>query len=78
MLTAHFLATLATGVLLARGEAALWALLSWLRPLLRLLAALAPRPTPAVPAFTEETLPRLWRGLRLPALRGPPTISAVA
>ncbi|WP_422934736.1 hypothetical protein [Sinomonas sp. P47F7] len=78
MLAAHAIATLATALLLAKGEAALWALLAWLRPLVRLLAAAVLHPTPAVPAFTEELLPRVWRSLRLPALRGPPAAFAVA
>ena len=42
MLAGHALATLLCALLLARGEAALWALAAWLRPLLRL-------PVPAAP-----------------------------
>ena len=77
MLFAHVLATVVTALLLARGEAALWALLAWLRPLVRILTPLALHPTPAVPAFTDDLLPRSWRGLRLPARRGPPAAFAV-
>ncbi|WP_336854084.1 hypothetical protein [Sinomonas albida] len=78
MLAAHAVATLATALVLARGEAAVWALLSWLRPLVRMLAALVLLPAPAVPTFTQEHLPRVWRSLRLPARRGPPSAFAVA
>ena len=78
MLAAHAVATLATALVLARGEAAVWALISWLRPLVRMLEALILLPAPAVPAFTQEHLPRVWRSLRLPARRGPPSAFAVA
>ncbi|WP_138444868.1 hypothetical protein [Sinomonas susongensis] len=77
MLVAHAIATVLTALLLARGEAALWALLAWLRPLVRLLVAASPLPRPTAPAFTEEALPRAWRSLRLPARRGPPSAFAV-
>jgi hypothetical protein len=76
MLAAHVLATLAAGVLMAKGEDALWALLAWLAPLVRLLLLPALHPAPTVPAFTPETFPRLWRSLRLPSLRGPPLPAA--
>jgi hypothetical protein len=78
MLVGHILATIVTALVLARGEQALWALLAWLTPLVRLLAAAAPHPAPALPAFSEEPLPPAWRTLRLPARRGPPPSSAVA
>lgn len=77
MLLAHTIATVLTSLLLARGEAALWALLAWLSPLVRLLVAASPRPRPAVPAFIEEALSRAWRSLRLPSRRGPPSAFAV-
>lgn len=76
MLLAHALATLATALLLARGEAALWALGDWLRPLVRVLALPAIVPAPTAPAFTEETLPGSQSVWRLPALRGPPASCA--
>ncbi len=72
MLGAHVLATLVTAVVLDRGEAALWALAAWLRPLAGI---------PAVPALVISTtispaprhaLVRRWRALRLHPLRGPP------
>lgn len=78
MLALHVAATLVTALLLTRGEAALWALAAWLRPLVRLFPALlvpgVPRPpgTPGV-GFTAQP----WRSLRLPARRGPPAAVAV-
>lgn len=76
MFAAHALATLAVGLLIARGEAALWALLGWLAPLVRLLLVPAPSPAPTLPAYAPQPLPKIWRALRLPALRGPPVPSA--
>jgi hypothetical protein len=73
MLAGHLLATLATAWLLRRGEAALWQLLAWLRPLVRL-----PRPAGLTPARHR---PAAWptvfvaaqrRNLRHDTLRGPP------
>ncbi|KHL04408.1 hypothetical protein [Sinomonas humi] len=78
MLLAHAIATVLTALLLAHGESAVWALLAWLRPLIRLLVAASPSPEPHVPAFIEDALPRAWRSLRLPARRGPPRAFAVA
>ena len=74
MLAGHALATLLCAVLLARGEAALWSLAAWLRPLLRLPAAVAPDAV-AVPAATgrpAESAPLPWRNLRRDCRRGPP------
>jgi len=74
MLAGHVLATLATAWLLRSGEAALWQLLAWLRPLVRL-----PRPAGLTPATHR---PAVWpavfiaahrRNLRHCTLRGPPT-----
>ncbi|WFR84552.1 hypothetical protein [Arthrobacter sp. Y-9] len=76
MLFAHVVATLLTALLLARGEAALWALAAWLRPLFRIAK------TPVLPVagralrapFVPEP-PRLpWRTLRRDRLRGPPRV----
>lgn len=76
MLLAHVAATLLTALLLARGEAALWALAAWLRPLFRAAK------TPVLPVagralrapFAPEP-PRLpWRTLRRDRLRGPPRV----
>ena len=73
MLALHALATLATALILARGEAAVWALAAWLRPLVRLLAALVLPAMPEVPAPPVVFVPSRWRSLRLPARRGPPS-----
>ncbi|QCB98975.1 hypothetical protein E5206_11170 [Arthrobacter sp. PAMC25564] len=72
MLVLHAAATLATALLLARGEAALWALAAWLRPLIRLLTAVLIPDWPHLPAPHLIVIPSRWRSLRLPARRGPP------
>jgi hypothetical protein len=80
MLSAHILATLASALLLAKGEAALWALAAWLRPLVAL-----PQPvtcddgTPPVVAFPPAAVPlRPWRNLRQDSRRGPPSAVALS
>lgn len=78
MLALHAAATLATALVLARGEAAVWALAAWLRPLVRILAAIAIPAWPHVPAPAAVVIPLRWRSLRLPALRGPPAFQAAA
>ncbi|MGP4031175.1 hypothetical protein [Pseudarthrobacter sp. 1C304] len=75
MLAGHALATLLCALLLARGEAALWSLAAWLRPLLQLPAPVVPH-APAVPAaaiYPAESLPLPWRNLRRDCRRGPPS-----
>ncbi|MEV8146678.1 hypothetical protein AB0O52_00845 [Arthrobacter sp. NPDC080073] len=79
MFAAHAAATLATALVLARGEQALSALAAWLRPLVQLPAAPAmqtPRlPGPSyVPAVLRVDRP----GLRLPSRRGPPVLVSAA
>ncbi|WP_369045940.1 hypothetical protein [Sinomonas sp. P10A9] len=76
MLIAHVIATVATALLLAKGETALWTLRDWLRPLVRVLVLPLLHPVPTVPAVTRESPPGPQRGLRLPALRGPPASCA--
>jgi len=76
MLALHAAATLATALVLARGEAAVWALAAWLRPLVRILTAIAVPEWPRVPAPAAVVIPFRWRNLRLPALRGPPAFHA--
>lgn len=74
MLAGHALATLLCALLLARGEAALWSLAAWLRPLLQLPAPVVPH-APAVPAagiYPVESVPLPWRNLRRDCRRGPP------
>ena len=79
MLAAHAAATLGTALLLARGEQALSALASWLRPLVRLpepvtiVPARAPGPPPA-----PLILPLGRLGRRLPTRRGPPALMPAA
>ncbi|MDQ0210087.1 hypothetical protein [Arthrobacter bambusae] len=79
MLAAHTLATAGTALVLARGEQALWALASWLRPLVQLPAptAIQPLRTPA-PCTAPAVRPRGLAGLRLPSRRGPPTLVPAA
>ncbi|WP_018772501.1 hypothetical protein [Arthrobacter sp. 131MFCol6.1] len=74
MLILHVAATLATALVLARGEAAAWALAAWLRPLVRILAAVVIPDWPHLSAPHRIVIPSRWRNLRLPALRGPPLI----
>jgi hypothetical protein len=79
MFAAHTVATLATALILARGEQALGVLASWLRPLVRrpepvgIVPARVPGPC-AVPAILPPASP----GLRLPSLRGPPVFAPAA
>lgn len=75
MLAGHALATLLCAVLLARGEAALWALAAWLRPLLGLPVPVAPAAVAAPPVVTgrpADSAPLPWRNLRRDCRRGPP------
>lgn len=79
MFAAHTVATLATALILARGEQALGVLASWLRPLVR-----RPEPVGIVPARVPGScavpaiLPPASPGLRLPSLRGPPAFAPAA
>lgn len=74
MLAGHALATLLCAMLLARGEDALWLLAAWLRPLLRLPAAITPGAVafPAVAGWPAESAPLPRRNLRRDCRRGPP------
>jgi hypothetical protein len=75
MLLTHALATGACALLLAKGEAALWALAAWLRPLVRLPEAVTPDAgtPPAVPGPPAVLPLRPWRNLRQHSRRGPPS-----
>jgi hypothetical protein len=75
MLAAHAVATLGCALLLARGEAALWALAAWLRPLAALPQAVAPSTDgPVAETFPPDAAPlRPWRNLRQDNRRGPPS-----
>ncbi|WP_432548169.1 hypothetical protein [Kineococcus sp. SYSU DK004] len=75
MLAAHTAATLLAALVLARGEAALWALRAWWRPLLVVLRLAFPpppgprrTPPPAPPAVAAPSLVVVRRAPR----RGPP------
>ena len=76
MVALHAAATLATALVLGKGEAAVWALAAWLRPLVRILAAVAIPEWPHLSAPAAVVIPFRWRNLRLPALRGPPAFQA--
>ncbi|MBT2247291.1 hypothetical protein JHV56_01065 [Arthrobacter sp. BHU FT2] len=75
MMAAHTVATLGCALLLAKGEAALWALAAWLRPFASLPEPSQPAPAvPAVQAFPSPAAPRPpWRNLRQDSRRGPPS-----
>ena len=78
MLAGHALATLLCAILLARGEAALWALAAWLRPLLRLPSPVTPDAivVPSAAGWPAESAPLPWRNLRRDCPRGPPAAVA--
>lgn len=75
MLTAHAAATLGSALLFAKGEAALWALAAWLRPLVALPQPLAyDDGTAPSSVFPPAAVPlRPWRNLRQDSRRGPPS-----
>lgn len=79
MFAAHALATLATALIMARGERALGVLASWLRPLVRRPepAGMVPSRVPG-PCAVPAILPAAGPGLRLPTLRGPPAFALAA
>lgn len=71
MLTAHLAATLATALMLARGEAALWALAAWLRPVRFLSPVTFVHPSPVPVRARRQVVPR--RAVpRAHPRRGPP------
>ncbi|UKA74548.1 hypothetical protein [Arthrobacter sp. FW306-07-I] len=74
MLVLHAAATLATAVVLARGEAAVWALAAWLRPIIRIITPVVIPDWPLQPARPAVVVLSRWRNLRLPARRGPPLV----
>lgn len=79
MFAAHAVATLCTALLLARGERALFALASWLRPLVQLPRPRAVLPMRAPgPCTVNLVLPKVRVGLHLPTRRGPPELSPAA
>lgn len=73
MLAAHLLATIATAVVLAKNEAALFALISWLRPLVQLPEPVGLPQTPLVTLMpATRWIPSPWDDLKIHPLRGPP------
>lgn len=77
MTLAHVGATLATAVVLAKGEEALWLLADLLRPLVRLPApaSVAVAPFPALTAANSPLRPQPRRNLRAHSRRGPPAVA---
>ncbi len=77
MFAGHILATIGSAVILAKGEAALWQLAAWLRPLVALPTLLF-RPdagaSPIAVSTPDVFLPRPWRNLRQDSRRGPPAV----
>ncbi|MEV7647084.1 hypothetical protein [Arthrobacter sp. NPDC089319] len=73
MLAAHLLATALTALMLAGGEAALWALAAWLRPLVQLPAVPAAPVRASLPLSEQGPVPlhTAYRVTVVP-LRGPP------
>lgn len=76
MLGGHALATLACALLLAKGEAALWSLAAWLRPLIQFPQAAMPDvvAAPAAAGWPADSAPLPWRNLRTDCPRGPPAV----
>jgi hypothetical protein len=72
MLGLHIVATLVTALLLAKGEAALWALAAWLRPLRGIAAVPFLFPAAVAVPVPRRAMARRWRVLRRQPLRGPP------
>jgi hypothetical protein len=72
MLGLHIVATLVTVLLLAKGEAALWALAAWLRPLRGIAAVPFLFPAAVAVPVPRRAMARLWRVDRRQPLRGPP------
>lgn len=76
MLVLHAAATVLAAIVLAWGEAALWALARWLRPLAVVSEAFGVAPTSSTLTAKYGTLARRWRYLGKPSTRGPPRTEA--
>lgn len=74
MFVAHAIATLATAILIARGEEALQAVAGWLRPLFSVLRASTVRPLVRVGAVVQTHRLHAVPFLISPPLRGPPSL----
>lgn len=77
MLALHVIATLVTAALLSRGEAALWALAAWLRPLASLCVVRIRFISPFAVPFHRRAMARRWRVLCRHPLRGPPAAACI-
>ena len=73
MFVAHAIATLATAILIARGEEALHSVAGWLRPLFKVLRASPVRPLARVGAVVQTHRLHSVPFLISPPLRGPPS-----
>lgn len=73
MFVAHAIATLATAILIARGEETLHAVAGWLRPLFSVLRASPARPQVRVGAVVQAHRLHAVPFLISPPLRGPPS-----
>lgn len=76
MLALHAAATALAALALAWGEAALWALARWLRPLIVVPEALTIDPPSHTPPARHGARARRWRYLDKPSTRGPPHLGA--
>lgn len=78
MVSAHVLAVILTALILAYGEAGLWELLAWLRPLAAQIRTFPlPVSTRLVVLSRHATAPVPFSGLDLLAPRGPPAAAAL-
>ena len=71
MIAAHICATLATALLLSRGEDAVRLIVAWLRPLVRLPKAFVLPPSVRLALPSRELVISAAPALRLPCRRGP-------
>jgi hypothetical protein len=80
MLAAHLAAVVLTAGAIRRGEAALWQLLAWLRPLIRQLrpALVVADTCGSRPDTAFTLLARPWPNMRVDCRRGPPGPGAPA
>lgn len=72
MLGLHLAAILATALIMARGEAAVWAVAHWLRPLLGLPQPAAVESGIRIPVRAWDAVPARSRSFGRPPVRGPP------
>ena len=75
MTAAHALAVIATALVLARGEDALWQLRAWLRPLTGILCPVFMVRVPPSPAGRYDAIPYRAPDTRTATPRGPPALA---